>query len=132
MRDEDESKDEKDKKGKTEKEKQIERLRRLKEQHKGEWITFEDCKEYYLKAQALPNNGYQDIGERRQLRMELQKKFDLSETEAINILNGYHVHEYVQKYDNIRNLRIPDGTTVNDRVYVTVVRNEGYDFEEKN
>ena len=54
-------------------EKKIKRLKQQHDNHKGEWITFEDAKEYRDRAEKLPNNGYQDIGERRALRIELQE-----------------------------------------------------------
>ena len=32
--------------------KELERLERLRNEHRGEWITIEDCKEYYNRAKA--------------------------------------------------------------------------------
>lgn len=42
-----------------------------------------------------PENGRQDTGERRELRQELQRRCGLSELQAINILNGFHVKDYI-------------------------------------
>ena len=44
-----------------------------------------------------------DVGERRELRIELQKWFGLTEIEAINILNGNGITDYVNKYYRIKN-----------------------------
>ncbi|MBQ6091403.1 MAG: hypothetical protein IJL07_09085 [Lachnospiraceae bacterium] len=60
-----------------------------------EMITDTIAREYQKKADALPYNGRQDIGERRKLRIELQERFGLVEVEAINILNGFHTGLYV-------------------------------------
>lgn len=56
-----------------------------------EALTKSIAKEYQQRAERLPPNGLQDIGGRRKLRIELQNRCALSEVEAINTLNGYHV-----------------------------------------
>lgn len=53
---------------------------------------------YNQKAKALPYNGMQDIGERRRLRQDLQERCGITELEAINILNGFHIDTYCIKY----------------------------------
>lgn len=53
---------------------------------------------YNQKAKALPYNGMQDIGERRRLRQDLQERCGITELEAINILNGFHIDTYCVKY----------------------------------
>lgn len=60
-----------------------------------ELITRQIATEYREKARSLPPNGLQDIGSRRELRMELQAKCNLTELEAVNIINGYHIGDYV-------------------------------------
>jgi len=62
-----------------------------------EWLTLDICREYHKKALALGTTS--DTGARRDLRIELQKRCDLTEVEAINILDGKHIAEYVRKYD---------------------------------
>jgi hypothetical protein len=119
------------KKSKNSYEKKLARLKELRDRHKGEWLTIEACNEYYNRAKALPPNGCQDIGERRKLRIEMQEKYGIAEIEAINIINGFHFLEYTQKYENIRDLRIPSEPSLADRQYITIVQNEGYAFEEK-
>lgn len=44
----------------------------------------------------LPSNGLQDIGERRKLREELQTRCNLTELQAVNIINGFHIPDYVR------------------------------------
>ena len=68
-----------------------------------EWLNIEIAEEYKRKAQMLPDNGGQHIGQRRKLREELQLRCGLTELEAINILNGNHVAEYVRKYYILQN-----------------------------
>ena len=70
---------------------------------KREWLTRELAEEYRTKATQLPDNGGQDIGRRRMLRMELQQRCGLTENEAVNILNGYHIENYVNKYYRLQN-----------------------------
>ena len=64
-----------------------------------EWLTFEICNEYKAKADSLPWNDGQDTGEWRKLREELQNRCNLREIEAYNILRGYNIRDYVNKYD---------------------------------
>ena len=56
-----------------------------------ELLTAEIANEYRILAENLPENGRQDTGERRELRQELQRRCGLSELQAINILNGFHL-----------------------------------------
>lgn len=58
-------------------------------------LTKEIAMEYVERAKRLPPNGLQDIGDRRKLRRELQTRCNLSELEAINIINGFHIELYV-------------------------------------
>ncbi len=60
------------------------------------------AKEYQRAASALADEGLQDIGERRTLRIELQKRCGLSELEAVNVINGHHVQDYIAKYERRR------------------------------
>ena len=69
--------------------------------HRGEWLTEYDAKEYCEKAKALGFLDSQDIGARRELRIELQEQFGLTQVEAINILNGYHIDDYITKLQHI-------------------------------
>ena len=77
-------------------------------EHKGLWLTLEACAEYRKRAEKLPDQGGQDIGERRRLRMELQEEYGLLEVEAVNIINGLHSRDYVAKYDLIRAIEYKD------------------------
>lgn len=73
--------------------------------HKGDWLTLEVARKYAARAdlfRELYENQY--IGYVRQMGMELRDKYGVTEIEAINILNGYHIAEYVEKYDRIKNM----------------------------
>ncbi len=60
-----------------------------------EVLTRKIANEYRDRARLLPPNGLQDIGDRRRLRIELQFRCNLTELEAVNIINGYHIGDYV-------------------------------------
>lgn len=60
-----------------------------------EVLTRKIANEYRDRARLLLPNGLQDIGDRRKLRIELQARCNLTELEAVNIINGYHIGEYV-------------------------------------
>lgn len=60
------------------------------------------AKEYQKMAAMFHDNGLQDIGSRRALRIELQKKCGLTELEAVNVINGHHVQDYIAKYERKR------------------------------
>lgn len=63
-----------------------------------ELLTHDIAYAYRDRAKTLPHNGMQDIGERRELRRELQERCSLTELEAINIINGFHIDTYCMKY----------------------------------
>ncbi len=115
-------------------EKRLAALKAKRDAHKEEWITYEDAIEYRNKAEKLPPNGYQDIGERRALRIELQERFGLTQGDAINIINGYNVRDIIQVYDNLKNLRLHD-TNGAEIIYVkdneedTVIKRLESDFD---
>ncbi len=75
-----------------------------------EWLTMEICKEYKRRADMLPFNNGQDIGERRKLREELQERCHITALEATNILNGYYFDLYVHRYEMLSGkISPPDG-----------------------
>ena len=61
-----------------------------------ELLTYAIAREYWNKANNL--SIMQDIGERRALRIELQERCRVTELEAVNILNGFHIDDYCVKY----------------------------------
>lgn len=72
-------------------------LRRLRgEGELVETLTREIANEYRKRAMLLPANGLQDIGKRREFRKELQARCDLTELQAVNIINGFHIPDYVK------------------------------------
>lgn len=80
-----------------------EKIRRLRELHKGEWLTMEAATRYRDLATKLIPESVEDIDAFRNLRIEFQEKYGLLEIEAINILHGYHISDYVNKYEMIKN-----------------------------
>jgi len=73
--------------------------------HKGAWIDENTVRLYRKQAKwFLSIMGYQYIGAVRELGEELQEKYGVTEEEAINILRGYHLKDYVNKYYRIKNL----------------------------
>lgn len=60
-----------------------------------EILTNEIANEYIERVRSLSDNGMQDTGDRRMIRIELQKRCNLTELAAINIINGFHVRDYV-------------------------------------
>lgn len=67
-----------------------------------EWLTHEICSEYARKARELNSPNANDVGPRRQLRTELQHRCDISELDALNIINGFNIGDCVNKYNRIR------------------------------
>lgn len=63
-----------------------------------ELLTRDIARTYQNRAKALPYNGMQDTGERRALRIELQERCGVTELEAVNIINGFHIDIYCMKY----------------------------------
>ena len=76
--------------------------------HKGDWLTDSVCMEYRRQAKAMNGFGNQDIGEKRKLREELQERYGLLETEAINILDGVRSRDYIEKYKLIHAIQNAD------------------------
>ena len=97
--------------------KKLEYIKNERRRHKGEWITAEDANEYMQKAKSLSMKNPADVGERRELRIELQKRFGLTEIEAINILNGNGIADYVNKYYRIKN-EIVDSSNENSEFQI--------------
>lgn len=71
--------------------------------HKGEWLTQEVCEKYREEAASINEFDPQDVRRHRELRWELQEKYGLTEVEAINILNGNNISDYLVKYRRIMN-----------------------------
>lgn len=58
-------------------------------------MTMELAREYRQRARQLPEDGFQDVGARRKLRIELQKRCGLTELQALNVICGYHAGDYI-------------------------------------
>ena len=66
-----------------------------------EWLTRDICEYYKSKANEISNHS---TGDPRfnALCKELRERFDITETQAINILNGYHINEYVAFHERLQ------------------------------
>lgn len=71
--------------------------------HKGEWLTAEVCERYREEAASINEYDPQDVLRHREMRLELQETYGLTEIEAINILNGNNISDYLLKYRRIMN-----------------------------
>ena len=89
--------DQKDQK-KSKEERAREWVRKQHDEHKGLWLAAAACEEFQKRAKYCAGNDGSDIGMRRALRKEFQEMYGLLEIEAINILSGYHVSDYLRKY----------------------------------
>lgn len=72
-------------------------------QHRGEWLTQEVCDRYREEAESINEFDPQDVRRHRELRWKLQEEYGLTEVEAINILNGNNISDYLLKYRRIMN-----------------------------
>ena len=71
--------------------------------HKGEWLTAAVCDKYREEAASINDFDPQDVRRHRELREELQSIYGLTEIEAVNILNGNNIADYLLKYKRIMN-----------------------------
>ena len=71
--------------------------------HQGEWLTAEVCDKYREMATEINEFDPQDVRRHRELRWKLQEEYGLTEVEAINILNGNNISDYLLKYRRIMN-----------------------------
>ena len=60
-----------------------------------ELLTKEIANEYRARLAVLPKYGNQDIKERRRLRQELQIRCNLTELQALNVIEGHHVADII-------------------------------------
>ena len=86
----------------------LKRVQRQKREHRGSWLTDAVARKYADVSWVFNRiNGNQYTGEVRRLGEELQDLYGVTEIEAVNILKGFHIKDYVNKYDRIRR-GIPD------------------------
>lgn len=75
--------------------------------HQGDWLTEDVARKIEAKSWIYRElYDYQYVAEVRKMGQELQKQYGVTELEAINILNGLYIKEYVNKYYRIKH-RIP-------------------------
>lgn len=80
-----------------------ERIDKEFENHKGDFITREVCEEYRRLGEELNRVDCQDVDRHKELCRELQRDYGVTQIEAINIVNGFHIAEYISKYERIKN-----------------------------
>ena len=88
----------------TRRDKDIQWLIREKELHKGKWLTLEAAERYRKLGKKLVGQNSIMAGERRKLCELLIAEYGVTDLEAINIVNGVHIMDYVKKYERIQNL----------------------------
>ena len=73
--------------------------------HNGKWLDQDAVDRYRDRFKRLNVDG-QNHGEFRELRLEFQEEYGLTEAEATNILRGYNIADYLHRYHMIRD-KIP-------------------------
>lgn len=73
-------------------------------EHGYKWLTEEVAENYQKRYQTLLQNGVSEFNASWELSSELQKNYGVNQIEAMNILKGYYVKDYVNRYENIRKL----------------------------
>jgi hypothetical protein len=72
--------------------------------HRGDWLTAEVASLYPAKSWIYRiYEGNQYCGKVREMGMELQEKYGVTEVEAINILFEHNVSDYVDRYYRMKN-----------------------------
>lgn len=74
--------------------------------HKGKWLTMSEVEKYQARVSLLENPSNEMIGKKYEIMLELMEEYGVTQLEATNILNGFHVADYVNKYYRIQN-KIP-------------------------
>ena len=72
--------------------------------HRNKYLDMEGINKYKFLINMLPNNGSQDIGQRRKAKLSMMKEYGVTEVEAINILNGYNINDYINKYSFMKKI----------------------------
>lgn len=70
--------------------------------HKFEYLDYEAAHQFKLLGEMIQNGNRLDAGARRIIRLEIIKKYGLLEVEALNLLNGFHLEDYVDKYQTCK------------------------------
>lgn len=73
-------------------------------EHGYKWITEEVAEEYQDKFKKQLQNGVSEVDACWELGAELQTIYGVTQIEAMNILKGYQVKDYVNRYERIRKL----------------------------
>ena len=67
-------------------------------------LNLEVANRFRNKAKRLADQSGQDMGEFRRMKTELMDYCDVTEMEAINILRGYHIMDYIRKYEMLNGI----------------------------
>ena len=70
--------------------------------NKYQWIDQEIADLYRKKSLMFASEGSGGRQKTGILKKELQEVYGLNEVEAVNLLSGYHISDYVNKYERIR------------------------------
>lgn len=79
------------------KEKVFAEIKRNMKLHKGKYLDEETALKYHEFCSVVDSDA-SDAGLRRTIRIAFMDEYGLTEIEAVNILNGYHIRDYVRKY----------------------------------
>lgn len=82
---------------------ELARCYELMQQYKEKRVTEQVAKEYAELGKGLKSNEGGDQREHRALEKELVREYGVTEVEAINILNGRNISDYIRKYEDIAN-----------------------------
>lgn len=80
-----------------------------------EWLTRDVCDYYCNKAKGISNHSTGDPSFYA-LCKELKERFDLTEVQAINILNGYHINEYVAFHERLKQVGAEQYSSNDDNI----------------
>ena len=74
--------------------------------NKDKWLTEDIANTYQLIIQDLNLDNSEDIDIRRKIRSALQEQYGITEIEAINVLNGHNVSDYILKYHKLKSAMV--------------------------
>lgn len=70
--------------------------------HKAEYLNESAVANYQAAVSLLQVNHRQNIGARRILQEAFSEKYGVSVLVAINIMDGFHVRDYLKMYENLK------------------------------
>ena len=70
--------------------------------HNYNWFTLDVARGYYQRYQEFAKKNIENCGYKYELIREMQRIYGITEIEATNTLDGFHINDYVRKYERIR------------------------------